>query len=271
MEGIKSVKFNYLKNLSCKFNTVLKKKKREKSLIVFKRFNTGRNNQGKITIRHRGGGHKRCYRKIDFKRNINLKGYVQAIHYDPNRSAKIALIIYSNGEKRYILWPQNLFFGNFLNSSTSLVLNIGNTFCIKHIPQGFHIHNIELKPNCGGKLVRAAGTSAKILTKQENYVIIRLPSKEIRLINKNCKATIGVIGVTSLKKISKAGKTRWLGIRPSVRGVAMNACDHPHGGGEGRSPIGRKTPLTPWGKIAFGKKTRKVKNLTNQYILKRRN
>nr|YP_010117084.1 ribosomal protein L2 [Pteridomonas danica]QPM99289.1 ribosomal protein L2 [Pteridomonas danica] len=252
--------FNFIKNK--------KKKKNEKSLLIFKHVKNGRNNQGKITIRHRGGGHKKLYRKIDLKRNLTLKGYVKAIHYDPNRSAKLALIIYSNGCKRYILWPQNLSFGNFILTNKIKILNIGNNLFLKDIPVGFHIHNIEIKKNGGGQLVRAAGTSAKILTKQENYVIIRLPSKEIRLINKNCKATIGVVGITTNTNYFKAGKKRWLGIRPTVRGVAMNACDHPHGGGEGKSPIGRKTPLTPWGKITLGKKTRKTKN---SFIIKRRN
>jgi large subunit ribosomal protein L2 len=249
------------------------KTKPEKSLIRKNHRNKGRNNRGVITIRHRGGGHKRLYRLIDFKRNkINIEGRVVAIEYDPNRNARIALINYSDGEKRYILHPKNLNVGDSIYSGSNLSLTIGNSMPLEEIPLGTSIHNVELIPNKGGQIVRAGGTSAKILAKEGNYVTLRLPSKEIRLLRKECLATIGEISNNDvfLVQSGKAGRTRWLGIRPTVRGSVMNPCDHPHGGGEGRAPIGRTRPLTPWGKPALGARTRKKKKLSDAYILRRR-
>ena len=253
--------------------TEITKSKPEKTLIQKNHRNKGRNNRGVITIRHRGGGHKRRYRQIDFKRNkYGVEGVVAGIEYDPNRNARIALIHYIDGEKRYILHPKNLNLGDKIFSGANSSLNIGNTLPLVEIPLGASIHNIELIPNRGGQLVRAAGTSAKILAKEGNYVTLRLPSKEIRLIRKECLATIGEISDNDafLVQSGKAGRTRWLGKRPTVRGSVMNPCDHPHGGGEGRAPIGRTRPLTPWGKPALGLKTRKRKKLSDAYILRRR-
>jgi len=249
------------------------KTKPEKSLIFSNHRAKGRNNQGRITIRHRGGGHKKRYRIIDFKRNKhNILGRVISIEYDPNRNARIALINYSDGDKRYILYPQNLQINDYVSSGINSEIQIGNTLSLENIPLGLDVHNIELIPNRGGQIVRAAGGSAKILAKEGDYVTLRLPSKEIRLIRKECFATIGILANADSNnlKIGKAGRTRWLGIRPTVRGVTMNACDHPHGGGEGRSPIGRKRPVTPWGKPALGVKTRKKNKISDIYILKRR-
>ena len=245
----------------------------EKSLIRKNHRNKGRNNRGVITIRHRGGGHKRRYRLIDFKRNkIDIEGRVVAIEYDPNRNARIASIHYSDGEKRYILQPKNLNVGDSIYSGSNISLSIGNSMPLEEIPLGTSIHNIELIPNKGGQIVRSGGTSAKILAKEGNYVTLRLPSKEIRLLRKECLATIGEISNNDvfLVQSGKAGRTRWLGIRPTVRGSVMNPCDHPHGGGEGRAPIGRTRPLTPWGKPALGTRTRKNKKLSDAYILRRR-
>ena len=240
------------------------KTKPEKSLIQKNHRNKGRNNRGIITIRHRGGGHKKRYRIIDFKRNkYSIPGSVISIEYDPNRNARIALIHYSDGEKRYILHPKNLSVGDTILSGSGSPLNIGNTLTLEDIPLGTSIHNIELIPNRGGQIVRAAGTAAKILAKEGDYVTLRLPSKEIRLIRKECLATIGEVSNNEafLVQSGKAGRTRWLGKRPTVRGSVMNPCDHPHGGGEGRAPIGRTRPLTPWGKPALGIKTRKKKKI----------
>ena len=248
------------------------KTKPEKSLIRKNHRKKGRNNRGIITIRHRGGGHKRRYRLIDFKRNKSgIKGIVTAIEYDPNRNARIALINYLDGEKRYILKPKNLNIGDSIFSGSGSSLNIGNTMPLEEIPLGTIIHNIELIPNKGGQIVRAGGTSAKILAKEGDYVTLRLPSKEIRLIRKECFATLGEVSNNDafLIQSGKAGRTRWLGKRPTVRGSVMNPCDHPHGGGEGRAPVGRTRPLTPWGKPALGMKTRKRKKLSNSYILRR--
>lgn len=248
------------------------KTKPEKNLLAKNHRTKGRNNRGIITIRHRGGGHKRRYRIIDFKRNkSNVKGIVNAIEYDPNRNARIALINYIDGEKKYILYPKNLKIGDSITSGSGSSLNIGNTLPLEEIPLGTSIHNVELIANRGGQIVRAAGTSAKILAKEGNYVTLRLPSKEIRLIRKECFATIGEISNNEafLIQSGKAGRTRWLGKRPTVRGSVMNPCDHPHGGGEGRAPIGRTRPLTPWGKPALGIKTRKKKKLSDTYILRR--
>jgi len=249
------------------------KSKPEKSLIQKNRRNKGRNNRGVITIRHRGGGHKRQYRLVDFKRNkYGIEGNVAAIEYDPNRNARIALIHYTDGEKRYILHTKNLEVGNKIVSGFEAPFEVGNTLPLMNIPLGTSIHNIELIPNRGGQLVRAAGTSAKILAKEGDYVTLRLPSKEIRLLRKECFATVGEVSNNDafLVQSGKAGRTRWLGKRPTVRGSVMNPCDHPHGGGEGRAPIGRTRPLTPWGKPALGIKTRKRKKLSDAYILRRR-
>jgi large subunit ribosomal protein L2 len=253
--------------------TEITKAKPEKSLIQKNHRRKGRNNRGIITIRHRGGGHKRRYRMIDFNRTkCGITGTVAAIEYDPNRNARIALIYYSDGEKRYILQPKGLTIGSTILSGSGSALTIGNTLPLEEIPLGTSIHNIELIPKKGGQLVRAAGTSAKILAKDGNYVTLRLPSKEIRLLRKECFATIGEISNNDafLIQSGKAGRTRWLGKRPTVRGSVMNPCDHPHGGGEGRAPIGRTRPLTPWGKPALGIKTRKRKKLSDGYILRRR-
>lgn len=247
--------------------------KPEKSLTKNNHRNKGRNNRGVITIRHRGGGHKKLYRSIDFKRNkINVEATVASIEYDPNRNANIALLHYKDGEKRYIIQPNSLIIGSSVISGPNAPLKIGNALPLDLIPLGTSVHNIELIPNRGGKIVRAAGTSAKILAKENNYVTIRLPSKEVRLIQKDCFATIGQVSNSDsvLIQSGKAGRTRWLGKRPTVRGSVMNPCDHPHGGGEGRTSIGLKKPLTPWGKAALGVKTRKKNKLSNVYIVRRR-
>lgn len=248
------------------------KSKPEKSLLQKNHRNKGRNHRGVITIRHRGGGHKRRYRLIDFKRNkYNMEGIVASIQYDPNRNARIALIHYSDGEKRYILHPNNLTVGDKIWSGSDSPFEIGNSLPLEKIPLGSSIHNIELVPNKGAQLVRSAGTFAKILAKEGEYITLRLPSKEIRLLRKECFATIGEVSNSDafLVQSGKAGRTRWFGKRPTVRGSVMNPCDHPHGGGEGRTPIGRSRPLTPWGKPALGIKTRKTKKLSNAYILRR--
>lgn len=247
--------------------------KPEKNLIKKNHRSKGRNNRGVITIRHRGGGHKKQYRLIDFKRNKqNISAIVSSIEYDPNRNSRIALLHFTDGEKRYILHPNSLNVGDTILSGKGIPLSIGNALPLEEIPLGTSIHNIELIPNRGGQIVRSAGTSAKILAKEGNYVTLRLPSKEIRLIRKECLATIGELSNNEnfLVQSGKAGRTRWLGKRPTVRGSVMNPCDHPHGGGEGRTPIGRTRPLTPWGKPALGKKTRSPKKLSNAYILRRR-
>lgn len=244
--------------------------KPEKSLIRRNHQKKGRNNRGVITIRHRGGGHKKKYREIDFQRKKHLvEATIKSIEYDPNRNARIALIHYQDGEKRYILHPNTIKVGDKILSGYGVPLNIGNTLPLDEIPLGTSIHNIELIPKKGGQLVRCAGTSAKILAKEGNYITLRLPSKEIRLIRKECFATLGELSNNEafLVRSGKAGRTRWLGKRPTVRGSVMNPCDHPHGGGEGRAPIGRTRPLTPWGKPTLGTKTRKRKKTTNKYIL----
>jgi large subunit ribosomal protein L2 len=249
------------------------KSKPEKKLLQKNHRKKGRNNRGVITIRHRGGGHKRRYRLIDFKRKkYGIEATVASIEYDPNRNARIALVHYEDGEKRYILHANNVNVGDKIISGSGAPLDNGNTLPLEEIPLGTSIHNIELIPNKGGQLVRCAGTSAKILAKEGNYVTLRLPSKEIRLIRKECFATIGEISNNDafLVQSGKAGRTRWLGKRPTVRGSVMNPCDHPHGGGEGRAPVGRTRPLTPWGKPALGIKTRKRKKASNAYILRRR-
>ena len=247
--------------------------KPEKSLLAPLSKTAGRNNQGKITIRHHGGGHKRKYRIIDFKRNKDgIPGRVATIEYDPNRTANIALINYVDGEKRYILAPRGLKVNDVVVSGPDADIKVGNNLPLENIPVGSVIHNIELKPGKGGQLVRAAGTEAQLLGKEEVYVTIRLTSGEVRKILKVCRATIGSVGNEDheLVKIGKAGRNRWLGKRPEVRGVVMNPNDHPHGGGEGRAPIGRKSPMSPWGKPTLGYKTRKKKNASDKYIVRRR-
>ena len=245
----------------------------EKSLVVTKSKTDGRNNQGRITVRHRGGGVKRKYRLVDFKRiKDNIPAMVEAIEYDPNRSANIALISYKDGEKAYIIAPKDLHVGDIVESGVNADIKVGNALPIENIPVGTFIHNIELKPGKGGQLAKSAGASAQILGREDKYVLIRLASGETRKILGTCRATIGVVGNEdySLVKIGKAGRTRYMGIRPTVRGSVMNPNDHPHGGGEGRAPVGRSGPMTPWGKPALGKKTRKNKLESNKYIVTRR-
>ena len=245
----------------------------EKSLVAPINKITGRNNQGKITLRHRGGGVKRKYRLVDFKRvKDGIEAIVQGIEYDPNRSANIALISYKDGTKSYILAPKGLKVGDVVVSGENVDIKVGNTLPIANIPVGTTIHNIELKPGKGGQLARSAGNSAQILGREDKYVLVRLASGETRKILGTCRATIGVVGNEdySLVKIGKAGRTRHMGIRPTVRGSVMNPNDHPHGGGEGRAPIGRSGPMTPWGKPARGLKTRKNKKQSDKYIVTRR-
>lgn len=244
------------------------------SLTVSLKKNAGRNNQGKITVRHRGGGAKRKYRIIDFKRNKDdIVGKVATIEYDPNRSANIALINYMDGEKRYIIAPKGIKVGDKIVSGNNKDIKVGNAMPLSEIPMGTLIHNIELKPGKGGQLVRSAGSSAQLLGKEGKYVLVRLTSGEVRKILGTCRATIGEVGNDSheLVKIGKAGRKRHMGIRPTVRGSVMNPNDHPHGGGEGRAPVGRKSPLTPWGKPALGLKTRKKNKQSNKFIVRRRN
>ncbi len=246
----------------------------EKSLLVTIKKTGGRNQQGVITTRHIGGGNKRKYRIIDFKRNKDgVVGKVQGIEYDPNRNAFIALISYADGEKRYILQPKGLKVGDKIVSGDTTDILTGNALLLKNIPEGTLIHNIELKPKKGGQLCRSAGCSAQILGKEGKYVILRLQSGETRKVLGECKATIGVVGNEdySLLNFGKAGKNRWLGIRPTVRGSAMNPPDHPHGGGEGKCPVGRDAPRTPWGKRALGVKTRKSKKASSKLIIRRVN
>ncbi len=248
--------------------------KPEKSLLVKLNYKAGRNNSGKISVRHKGGAQGRQYRLIDFKRNKdNIPGKVATIEYDPYRSANIALINYADGEKRYILAPNELQVGQTILSGEKVDIKVGNALPIVNIPVGTIIHNIELHPGHGGQIARSAGASAQILGREERYVLVRLTSGEVRRILNECKATIGVVGNLdySLVNIGKAGRNRHMGVRPTVRGSVMNPNDHPHGGGEGRQPVGRKSPMTPWGKIALGKKTRKTKNKTDKLIVRRRN
>ena len=235
----------------------------EKSLTITMKKNGGRNNQGKITVRHHGGGEKRKYRIIDFKRNkLNVPGTVATIEYDPNRTANIALVNYVDGEKRYIIAPKTLTVGQTVEAGENVDIKVGNALPIANIPVGTMIHNIELRPGKGGELARSAGSAAQILGREDNYVMIRLSSGEQRKVLGTCMATVGEVGNedSSLVKVGKAGRTRHMGIRPTVRGSVMNPNDHPHGGGEGRAPVGRKAPMTPWGKPALGLKTRKKKH-----------
>jgi large subunit ribosomal protein L2 len=244
----------------------------EKSLLAPLRQKAGRNNQGRITVRHRGGGHKQRYRIIDFKRDKHgIPGKISSVEYDPNRTARIALVTYADGEKRYILAPFGLKVGDGVMSGPNADIRVGNALPIYRIPLGTQIHNIELQPGRGGQLVRSAGTAAQVLAKEGAYAQIRMPSGEVRLINQNCLATIGQVGNLDHSNIvtGKAGRKRWLGIRPTVRGSAMDPNSHPHGGGEGRTSIGMPGPKTPWGKPALGAKTRKNK-LTEKYIVRSR-
>jgi large subunit ribosomal protein L2 len=244
----------------------------ERSLLAPLRKRAGRNVRGKITVRHRGGGHKRRYRIIDFKRDkVGVPARVTSIEYDPNRSARIALLVYADGEKRYIIAPLGLMVGNTVMSGPEAEIRAGNALPIANIPVGTLIHNIELQPGRGGQLVRSAGTSAQLMAKEENYAHVRLPSGEVRLIHQQCVATIGQVGNTDHGniKLGKAGRKRHLGRRPAVRGSAMSPRDHPHGGGEGRAPIGMPSPKSPWGKPTLGKKTRRNK-ATDKWIVRRR-
>ncbi|SDR15181.1 LSU ribosomal protein L2P [Virgibacillus subterraneus] len=245
----------------------------EKSLLssIYKR--GGRNNQGKLTVRHKGGGHKRQYRIIDFKRDKDgIPGRVATVEYDPNRSANIALIHYADGEKRYILAPKGIKVGQKIESGEQADIKLGNSLALQNIPVGTIIHNIELKPGRGGQLVRSAGAEAQILGREDKYTLVRLKSGEVRLILSSCRATIGQVGNLEheLITIGKAGRSRWLGKRPTVRGSVMNPNDHPHGGGEGRAPIGRKSPMSPWGKPTLGYKTRQRNKPTDKYIVRKR-
>lgn len=245
----------------------------EKSLLAPLHSKAGRNNQGRISSRHRGGGHKRQYRIIDFKRNKDgVPGRVATIEYDPNRTANIALINYADGEKRYILAPKGLKVGAEIQSGPNADIKLGNALPLQNIPVGTVIHNIELRPGKGGQLVRSAGAEAQLLGKEEKYVSIRLTSGEVRRVLATCRATIGSVGNQDheLITIGKAGRSRWLGIRPQTRGVVMNAADHPHGGGEGKAPVNRKAPVTPWGIPTIGYKTRKKNKASNKYIIRER-
>lgn len=245
----------------------------EKSLLQPLPRKAGRNNQGKLTVRHRGGGHKRQYRVIDFKRNKDgIPAKVSTIEYDPNRSANIALVVYADGEKRYILAPKGLKVGQQIFNGPEADIKVGNALALTDIPVGTTIHNIELKPGKGGQLVRSAGTSAQVLGKEGKYVLVRLKSGEVRMILSTCRATIGQVGNEQheLITIGKAGRSRWMGKRPTVRGSVMNPNDHPHGGGEGRTPIGLKSPMSPWGKPTLGKKTRKQSQRSSKFIVRGR-
>lgn len=244
--------------------------KPEKSLVESLKAHAGRNSKGKLTVRHRGGRHKRLFRAIDFKRiKDDVPAKIATIEYDPNRSANIALLHYADGEKRYILAPNGLKVGDTIVSGANADIKVGNALPLSRIPVGSIIHNIEMKPGKGAQLVRAAGTSAQLMAKENKYASIRMPSGEVRMVHIDCRATIGQVGNLDHENITigKAGRKRWMGIRPTVRGVVMNPVDHPHGGGEGRSPIGRKNPVTPWGKPAIGGKTRKKKNPADKFIV----
>ncbi len=247
--------------------------KAEKSLTLWFKRSKGRNNRGIITSRHRGGGHKKLYRKIDFRRDkIGISAKVATIEYDPNRNARIALLHYKDGDKKYILHPRGVKIGDTLISSLTAPIVSGNSLPLINIPLGTEVHNVELQPGKGGQLARSAGTGAQLVAKEGNFVTLRLPSGEVRLVSKDCWATIGQVGNSEVSNLTlgKAGRNRWLGKRPTVRGVVMNPVDHPHGGGEGRAPIGRSRPVTPWGRPALGQRTRKSKKYSNSLILRRR-
>jgi large subunit ribosomal protein L2 len=248
--------------------------KPEKSLLMPLKKKAGRNNYGRITVRHQGGGHKRMYRIIDFKRDKDgIPAKVAEIEYDPNRSARIALLHYADGEKRYIIAPLGLKVGDAIESGEKADIKVGNALPLRNIPVGSIIHNVELKKGKGAQLVRSAGASAQLMAKDGDYGQVRLPSGEVRMVHLDCKATLGQVGNVEHENITigKAGRSRWLGKRPTVRGVVMNPNDHPHGGGEGKSPIGRKSPVTPWGKPTLGYKTRKKNKPSDKYIIRRRN
>jgi large subunit ribosomal protein L2 len=245
----------------------------EKSLVFSKHRHKGRNNRGVITSRRRGGGHKKLYRLIDFHRNkLNVPGKVVTVEYDPNRNARIALVQYQDGEKRYIIHARNLEVGTVINAGPDAGIEIGNALPLEKIPLGTEVHNVEITPGRGAQMVRAAGAMAQVVAKEGNMVTLKLPSGEVRMFRKECYATIGQVGNTDSSNISvgKAGRNRWKGRRPKVRGSVMNPVDHPHGGGEGRAPIGRSGPVTPWGKPALGYKTRKKKKQSNSLIVRRR-
>jgi large subunit ribosomal protein L2 len=255
-------------------NSELTKVQPEKSLLVTKKKNGGRNNQGRITVRHQGGGEKRKYRVIDFRRDKDgVPGTVASIEYDPNRSSNIALINYVDGEKRYIIAPKGLKVGDKVESGENADIKVGNCLPLANIPEGTVVHNVELKAGKGGQLARSAGSSVQILGREGKYTLLRLTSGEVRKVLSTCRATIGEVGNEDheLVNLGKAGRKRHLGIRPTVRGSVMNPNDHPHGGGEGRAPIGRKGPVTPWGKPALGYKTRKGKKQSDDLIVRRRN
>lgn len=255
-------------------NSELTKVQPEKSLLVTKKKNGGRNNQGRITVRHQGGGEKRKYRVIDFRRDKDgVQGTVASIEYDPNRSSNIALINYVDGEKRYIIAPKGLKVGDKVESGVNADIKVGNCLPLENIPEGTVVHNVELKAGKGGQLARSAGSSVQILGREGKYTLLRLTSGEVRKVLSTCRATIGEVGNEDheLVNLGKAGRKRHLGIRPTVRGSVMNPNDHPHGGGEGRAPIGRKGPVTPWGKPALGYKTRKGKKQSDDLIVRRRN
>ena len=262
------------RNMSTLSNDRITKKSPEKSLLAPLNKKGGRNNTGRITTRHQGGGVKQKYRIIDFKRNKdNVPAKVAGIEYDPNRNANIALLHYADGEKRYILAPADLHDGDTVVSGVAVDIKVGNAMELQNIPDGTFVHNVELTAGKGGQLARSAGTSAQILGSEGKFVTIRLASGEVRKVHGNCRATVGVVGNGdySLVNLGKAGRSRWMGIRPTVRGSAMNPVDHPHGGGEGRAPVGRKAPMTPWGKNAMGLKTRNPKAHSSKYIVRRRN
>ena len=264
---------NARRGMSTLINDEITKTTPEKSLVVSAKKSGGRNNQGKITLRHRGGGAKRKYRVIDFKRNKdNIEGIVASIEYDPNRTANIALINYVDGEKRYIIAPKGLKVGDRIVSGDNVDIKVGNCLPLEQIPEGTMVHNVELKAGKGAQLARTAGASVQILGKEGKYVLLRLTSGEVRKVLGTCRATIGEVGNADheLVKVGKAGRKRHMGIKPTVRGSVMNPNDHPHGGGEGRTPIGRKGPVTPWGKPALGYKTRDKKKASNSLIVRRR-
>jgi large subunit ribosomal protein L2 len=264
---------NGQRGMSTLINSEVTKTTPEKSLVVTLKKHSGRNNQGKITVRHRGGGVKRKYRLIDFKRNKDgVVGTVVAIEYDPNRTANIALISYADGEKRYIIAPKGLKVGDKIESGDKTDIKVGNSLMLANIPEGTLVHNIELKPGKGAQIARSAGSSVQILGTEGKYTLLRLTSGEVRKVLSVCRATIGEVGNADheLVSLGKAGRKRHMGIRPTVRGSVMNPNDHPHGGGEGRTPVGRKAPVTPWGKPALGYKTRKNKKASDKLIVRRR-
>jgi large subunit ribosomal protein L2 len=263
------------RNMSVLSFAEITRSKPEKSLTIGKRSKAGRNNQGKITIRHQGGGHKKLLRIVDFKQTdkIGIQGKVAHIEYDPNRTALIMLVNYSDGEKRYHLAPEGIKVGDLVITKDKAKISVGNRIMLKHVPSGYNIYNLELAPHKGGQIVRSAGSRATLVAVEKDFAQVQLPSGEIRMIDKNCFATLGVVSNIdhNLVKIGKAGRSRWLGIRPTVRGKAMNPVDHPHGGGEGNQPCGLPHPKTPWGYAALGVKTRKRKKYSDNSIVRRRN